>query len=101
LSTPPPTEAETSAARADDYRLVSILHTSPPNGTFGNDWHAYKIAQGPNMIRGYRRGTIARVTEDVEHIVASLNERRRLQRGRVHLTPPRRAADRTADRDEP
>jgi hypothetical protein len=94
LSTPPPTEAATAAPKSDDYRLISIRHTSAPIGSGGSDWHVYSIAQGPNVITGYRRGTIARVTEDVEQIISGLNERRMVHRGRVNLAPPRRAADR-------
>ena len=94
MSTPPASEAGTSASKSDDYRLISVRHTSAPGGSVGDDWHVYSIAQGANLITGYRRGTVARVTEDVERIIAGLNERRMIHRGRVNLTPPRRAEER-------
>lgn len=83
-------------AKSDDYRLVSIRHAAAPNGASGKDWHVYSIAQGTNLITGYRQGSIGSVTEDVERIVAGLNERRMVHRGRVNLAPPRRSADRGA-----
>ncbi len=84
--------AETVAGHTDDYRLLSIKHTSPPSGSLGADWHVYRIGQGANVITGYRRGSMARVTEEVEQIISGLNERRMVHRGRVNLAPPRPAA---------
>ncbi len=89
-----PIEAAAEVAKSDDYRLVSIRHATAPSGASGKDWHVYSIAQGTNLITGYRQGTIASVTEDVERIVSGLNERRMVHRGRVNLAPPRRSADR-------
>jgi hypothetical protein len=40
----------------------------------------YRIAQGPNVINGYRRGDLASVTTEVEKIVTGLNERRLIKR---------------------
>lgn len=79
-----------------DYYLLSIQHTQAPTGSVGNDWHVYRIAQGTNVITGYRRGTAARVTAEVEQIIDGLNERRMINRGRVNLTPPRSMAERAA-----
>lgn len=76
----------------DAYRLVSVHRASAPAGSVGRDWHMYRIAQGANMITGYRRGDVASVTLDVEKIVTGLNERRHARRGRVDLTPSRPAA---------
>ena len=89
---------ETAAApsvspMADEgFRLVSIDRASAPSGSFGADWLMYRIAQGKNTITGYRRGEIKRVRADVEKIVAGLNERRMIHRGRVNLTPSRPAS---------
>ena len=74
----------------DAYHLVAIQRSSAPEGGAGRDWHVYRIAQGKNMICGYRRGDTATVSADVERIVAGLNERRHFRRGRVDLRPSRR-----------
>ena len=79
-ATPSP---ETSATA---YRLVDIEPTRPPDGASG-EWFTYRIAQGRNMIRGYKSGNRFSVTADVEQIVDVLNERRLVRRGRVHLVP--------------
>jgi hypothetical protein len=71
----------------DAYRLLLIEPTKAPEGSSGSDWFTYRISQGENMIRGYKRGSRATVTADVEQIVVSLNERRHVRRGRVDLTP--------------
>ncbi len=74
------------------FRLVSIRSSAAPSGSAGSDWFAYCIAQGTNLINGYRRGDLADVTVGVENIVAALNERRVGKRGRVDLKPNRPAA---------
>ena len=76
------------------FRLVSIGRREPPPGDDGKDWVEYKISQGPNIIKGYRRGTLSAVTEDVRKVVEGLNERRGVRRGRVDLNTrsPARAA---------
>jgi hypothetical protein len=68
------------------YRLVAIDPTKAPDDSEGKDWFLYRIAQGENLIRGYKRGSRAGVTAEVEQIVVSLNERRGVRRGRVDLT---------------
>jgi hypothetical protein len=84
----PPTAASGEVG-ADGFRLVSIQPAPPPSGSAGRDWFKYRIAQGANLINGYRRGELAAVTADVERIVAGLNERRIVKRGRVDLKPSR------------
>ena len=85
--------ATASGAEADtEYRVVSVQRSTAPSGSTGSDWHMYRIAQGKNVIRGYRRGDVASVTADAEKIVSGLNERRNFRRGRVDLRPSRRAA---------
>jgi hypothetical protein len=70
------------APPADDdaYRLAFIKPARAPNGNAGSDWLMYRIAQGPNVINGYRRGDLASVTTEVEKIVTGLNERRLIKR---------------------
>jgi len=83
--------AVTAAADLPDdaYRLLSIQHGGAPSGSAGRDWYTYRISQGPNMITGYRRGSLESVTVEVDQIVVGLNERRVVRRGRVDLTPSR------------
>jgi hypothetical protein len=69
------------------YRLVSIKPARrAPNGGAG-DWLVYSIAQGTNLITGYRQGGLAAVTAEVERIVAALNERHFKGRARPHAAP--------------
>lgn len=81
-----PDETVTAETSATEYRLIDIEPTQPPDGGSG-EWFAYRIAQGGNMIRGYKSGTRFSVTTDVEQIVEVLNDRRVVRRGRVHLVP--------------
>ena len=64
------------------FRLVSVATTSTPEGCAGRDWLVYHIAQGTNVIMGYRRGTVQTVTAEVELIVLGLNARRVSGKGR-------------------
>jgi hypothetical protein len=53
----------------------------------GRDWLVYEIAQGGNVITGYRRGDLHSATADVERIVVGLNERRVAGKGRSGPKP--------------
>ena len=86
------TPAASGGAIENGFRIVSIRSAAAPSGSAGQDWYAYCIAQGTNLINGYRRGDLADVTVGVENIVAALNERRVGKRGRVDLKPSRPAA---------
>ena len=70
----------------EDYEIVSVEPTDPPEGMVGSDWHCYIIEQGRNRIRGYQQGGVKSVTRAVEEIVARLNDRRYGRSKRVHLT---------------
>ena len=70
----------------EDYKILSIEPTEPPDGMEGTDWHCYVIEQGKNRIHGYQQGKIKAVTRAVEAIVVQLNERRYGNKRRVHLT---------------
>ncbi len=59
----------------DAYRLVSIESAPAPEPAVGDDWLVYRIAQGTNVVTGYRRGTRASVTYEVERIVEAFNDR--------------------------
>jgi hypothetical protein len=71
--------AANAASDADitAFRLLSIRASSAPIGSAGHNWLEYCIGQGPNVIKGYRRGDLHAVRADVEKIVIALNERRR------------------------
>jgi hypothetical protein len=73
------------------YRLVSIAATSAPSGCTGRDWLVYRIAQGGNLITGYRQGDVRTATAAVEQIVNDLNDRRSWAKPRTrskHARPP-------------
>lgn len=79
--------AEESAVLGKPYGVVSIERSEAPSGTEGKNWYSYVIAQGPNVIQGYRQGSLKAVTEAVDEVVGQLNERRMGKRGRVNLVP--------------
>jgi hypothetical protein len=82
-------DQSTESGEAPDalaFRLSSIEQHAAPAGSEGKDWFEYKILQGKNVITGYRRGTLAVVTEEVRKVIEGLNQRRGVRRGRVHLT---------------
>ena len=58
------------------YEIVSVRRAARPPGAEGSNWHHYVIAQGANVVQGYRQGNLKTVTLAVEEIVAQLNERR-------------------------
>ncbi len=64
-----------AAVVLDAYRLVSIESTIAPAPAVGDDWLVYRIAHGTNVVTGYRRGTRASVTYEVERIVEAFNDR--------------------------
>jgi hypothetical protein len=92
----PPGEATAGSAGddvpEDGFRLLSIRAASAPTGCVGRDWLVYRIAQGPNVITGYRRGDMQTVSADVAKIVTGLNERRLSTKGRTGPKPGHRAA---------
>jgi hypothetical protein len=84
---------------AGAYHLLSIDNANAPSGSDGSDWVRYRIAQGSNVITGYRRGSLSNVSEHIETVVSGLNERRLVRRGRVNLTAPHRPAGNTQPTD--
>jgi hypothetical protein len=61
--------------REPHFRLVSITAAKAPSGCAGSDWLVYRIAQGDNLITGYRQGDLQAVSAEVDRIVIGLNER--------------------------
>jgi hypothetical protein len=96
-----PAAADNEPPAEGAYRLLAIEPTKAPDGGGSRDWFAYRIMQGENLIRGFRRGSLASVTTDVEQIVVSLNERRMVRRGRVDLIPTKPAAAPEAPPSDP
>ena len=95
-------------ARVDDavdvdderFRLISIASARAPSGCSGHDWLMYRIAQGKNVITGYRRGDLKAASAEVETIVTSLNERRVSTKSKPGRKPGRVAAE-SPPKDEP
>lgn len=76
----------------EPFQLLSVQRADAPDGGQGKDWACYKISQGPNIITGYRQGTLTAIKRAAEEIVVALNERRSPKRGRVQLTQLKKAA---------
>jgi hypothetical protein len=81
------TEASAGVVAAS-YSLISIDPTTAPSGNTGDDWLVYRLAQGNNVVTGYRRGSRQNVTTEVERIVNAFNERL-LLKGRPHRSAGR------------
>tara|TARA_B100000749_G_C18208653_1_gene375056 strand:+ start:68 stop:364 length:297 start_codon:yes stop_codon:yes gene_type:complete len=77
--------SDESVTASNPYEIVSVEKTDPPPGTEGSDWYHYVIAQGPNIIRGYRQGALSAVKSAVAEVVEQLNQRRFGKRARVNL----------------
>jgi hypothetical protein len=86
----------TGAGDDEAFRLVSIRTTSAPSGYSGRNWLVYEIAQGENIIKGYRQGDLKAETAEVERIVIALNERRHSPKGRRGPKPGGRPAAQTS-----
>jgi len=84
-TTDPEANRTDTVAPPEVYRLVSIERGTAPAPGVGDDWLVYRIARGANVLTGYRRGTRARVTLDVERIVEAINERLLMRPRRVHI----------------
>jgi hypothetical protein len=100
LSAPDIPKAAASGVNSEDlaFRLLSIRASSAPREGAGRDWLEYRIGQGQNVIKGYRRGDLQTVRADVEKIVIALNERRRSFKG---ATAPKRGPSAAAAPAEP
>jgi len=77
-----PPASPAAANDEESFRLVAIRAARTPEGCAGRDWLVYEIAQGTNLIKGYRRGDLPSVTAEVEKIVLGLNDRRISKKGR-------------------
>lgn len=82
-----PAVHDQNAGHAEAFRLVAIEPARAPEGCVGRDWLVYRIAQGENVITGYRQGDLGAATADVERIVLGLNERHIAGKGRPGPKP--------------
>ena len=92
------TVGEPAETTDESFRLISISSTPAPSGHAGRDWLVYRIAQGKNIITGYRRGELKTASAEVETIVTSLNQRRQSTKTKPGRKPGRREAP---PKDEP
>ena len=82
-----------AAANEQKYVLTSVDRADPPEGMEGDDWYQYSIAQGDNVIVGFRRGKVRAVKTELKALVDGLNERRAGKpRGRPQSTTNTSAA---------
>lgn len=94
----PKVPASADSPKDLSFRLLSIRASSAPRDSAGRDWLEYRIGQGENVIKGYRRGDPQTVRADVEKIVIALNERRRSFKG---ASAPKRGPSPAAAPAEP
>jgi hypothetical protein len=92
---------EASAADGEDFRLLSITAVRAPTGCEGRDWLLYRIAQGANIITGYRRGDLKTANAEVEKIVTSLNDRRRSSKAKAGRKAGQKSSAEAPPKDEP
>lgn len=90
-----------AAADDEDFRLVSLISVRAPSGCEGREWLLYRIAQGANIITGYRRGDLRTANAEVEKIVTSLNERRQWNKAKAGRKAGQRAAAEASPKAEP
>ena len=69
----------------EPYKLKSVVASDPPPGVDGNNWFHYSIAQGKNVIKGYRQGQLESIYNDLTENVEALNARQKGKCGRVDL----------------
>jgi hypothetical protein len=80
--------SSTTEVVVERFHLLSIAATTDPSGGAGDDWFTYRIAQGKNLVTGYRCGGRHAVTAEVERIVEALNERLLVKGRRYNSTAP-------------
>ena len=59
----------------DEYHVVSVDETDPPDGFSVGNWHRYVIERGKSTIEGFKPGTLKSVTEHAKHVAEDINER--------------------------
>ena len=72
---------------ADQFIVVSVEKSEAPQGTDGKNWYRYVIERGKSQIVGNMRGSLQKVTTEVDEFVENLNQRAALPKGRSQWTP--------------
>lgn len=68
------TEQETKP-NVNQYHVVLVEKTSPPEGMPDGDWCHYVIGRGRSKIEGVRFGSVKAVTQHAEAFAENLNTR--------------------------
>ena len=68
------TDAETLPGN-NQYRVISVEKTDPPEGMTDGDWYHYIIGYGRSKIEGLRCGTRKAVTQHAEDFAENLSTR--------------------------
>ncbi|MDH3612056.1 MAG: hypothetical protein OEU90_02095 [Gammaproteobacteria bacterium] len=89
-----------SSTIEEHFEIVSVKPAETPTGMEEGNWHCYEIAQGPNIIRGYRLGSRRAVVAAAEEIVSQLNERRLGKRAPKLLAKAKAEAAKAAGKEK-
>lgn len=60
----------------NEYQVLTIEKTTPPNGASDDNWHRYVIGKGSSRIEGKKSGSLYEVTRHAETFVDDLNSRK-------------------------
>lgn len=60
----------------NDYQVITIEKTTPPDGAADDNWHRYVIGKGNSRIEGKKSGSLYEVTQHAETFVEDLNSRK-------------------------
>jgi hypothetical protein len=60
----------------NEYHVLTIEKTTPPEGSQDDTWHRYVIGKGNARIEGKKLGSLYEVTQHAETFVDDLNSRK-------------------------
>jgi hypothetical protein len=60
----------------NEYHVLTIEKTTPPEGASNDNWHRYVIGKGTSRIEGKTSGSLYEVTRHAEIFVDDLNSRK-------------------------
>jgi hypothetical protein len=60
----------------NEYNVVTVEKTTPPEDMQGDNWHRYVIGKGSSRIEGKKPGSLHDVTQHAETVVEDLNSRK-------------------------
>ena len=64
-----------NAAKLNNYKVISVQSTSPPDGFSEGTWHRYIIGCGNSIMEGKSQGSLKQVTEHANELVEKINTR--------------------------